>query len=55
MAEPHLFTTISFGSALAIGDDYREDEVAVIAIRLLAERSKKKKGGRTTDANMAFS
>lgn len=42
MAEPHLFRRSSLGSVLANGDDYREDEVTIIAIRLLAERLNKK-------------
>lgn len=40
--EPSNFRRSMLGSVLANGDDYREDEVAEIAYRLLAERLAKR-------------
>jgi hypothetical protein len=36
--EPHLYRASMLGSVLPNGDDYREDEVTAIALKLLAER-----------------
>jgi hypothetical protein len=36
--EPHLYRQSMLGSVLPNGDDYREDEVTAMALKLLAER-----------------
>jgi len=41
-AEPVWYRQSALGSVLSNGDDYREDEVAAMARRLLAERLTKK-------------
>jgi hypothetical protein len=40
--EPHLYRQSMLGSVQPNGDDYREDEVMEMALRLLAERLTKK-------------
>jgi hypothetical protein len=37
-AQPHLYRQSMLGSVLKNGDDYREDEVTQMALKLLAER-----------------
>jgi hypothetical protein len=37
-AEPHLYRASRLGSVLPNGDDYREDEIEAIALRLMRER-----------------
>ena len=37
-AEPHLYRPSMLGSVLPSGDDYREDDVTTIALRLLRDQ-----------------